>query len=64
MLLFHRLRQPPVLDYLIAGVLIDPYALPVPPPTDIQTILMPTDLVLDSFLGGRPKVYKPYLPYQ
>ena len=35
-LIFRRLHQPTVLGYLIAGVLIGPYTLPVPPVTDVE----------------------------
>jgi len=51
-LLFRKLRQPPVLGYLIAGVLIGPYALPVPPVTDIHTVRLLADLGLVLLLFG------------
>ncbi|MFC1977796.1 cation:proton antiporter [Chloroflexota bacterium] len=51
-LLFRRLGQPPVLGYLITGVLIGPYALPVPPVTDIHTIRLLADLGLVLLLFG------------
>ncbi|MFC2016545.1 cation:proton antiporter [Chloroflexota bacterium] len=51
-LLFRRLRQPPVLGYLIAGVIIGPYALPVPPVTDIHTVRLLADLGLVLLLFG------------
>ncbi|MFC2048514.1 cation:proton antiporter [Chloroflexota bacterium] len=51
-LLFRRLGQPPVLGYLIAGVLIGPYTLPVPPVTDIQTVRLLADLGLVLLLFG------------
>jgi CPA2 family monovalent cation:H+ antiporter-2 len=51
-LLFRRLRQPPILGYLIAGVLIGPYTLPTPPVTDIHTISLLADLGLILLLFG------------
>ena len=53
-LVFRRLRQPVILGYLIAGVLIGPYTLPVPPVTDAHTISMLVDvgLVLLLFVIG------------
>jgi CPA2 family monovalent cation:H+ antiporter-2 len=45
-LLFRRLRQPPVLGYLIAGVLVGPYTLPFSPITDTHTISLLADLGL------------------
>jgi len=43
-LLFRWLRQPVILGYLIAGVLIGPYTLPVPPVTDVHTISLLADI--------------------
>src|SRR3972149_6909509 len=37
-ILFHRLRQPVVLGYLVAGVIIGPYTLPFSLVTNIQNI--------------------------
>ncbi len=51
-LLFRRLRQPPILGYLIAGLLIGPYTLPNPPVTDIHTISLLADLGLILLLFG------------
>ena len=45
-LLFRRLRQPVILGYLIAGVIIGPYVLPLFSITDIDTISMLADLGL------------------
>lgn len=45
-LLFRKLRQPPVLGYLIAGVLVGPYTLPFSPVTDTYTISLLADLGL------------------
>ena len=51
-LLFRRLHQPPVLGYLLAGLLIGPYALPTPPVTDLHTISLLADLGLVLLLFG------------
>lgn len=51
-LLFRRLHQPPILGYLIAGLLIGPYTLPTPPVTDIHTISLLADLGLILLLFG------------
>ncbi len=51
-LLFRRLRQPPILGYLIAGLLVGPYILPVPLVTDIETISLLADLGLILLLFG------------
>ncbi|MFC1958070.1 cation:proton antiporter [Chloroflexota bacterium] len=51
-LLFRRLRQPPVLGYLIAGVLIGPYALPIPLVTDTHTVGLLAELGLVLLLFG------------
>jgi CPA2 family monovalent cation:H+ antiporter-2 len=51
-LLFRRLRQPPVLGYLIAGLLIGPYTLPTPVVTDVHTITLLADLGLVLLLFG------------
>lgn len=53
-LLFRWLRQPVVLGYLIAGVLIGPYTLPVPPVTDVHTISLLVDIgiILILFVIG------------
>jgi CPA2 family monovalent cation:H+ antiporter-2 len=45
-LLFRILRQPPVLGYLIAGVLVGPYTLPFSPITQTETISLLADLGL------------------
>ena len=45
-LLFRKLRQPPVLGYLIAGVLVGPYTLPFSPITQTDTISLLADLGL------------------
>lgn len=51
-LLFRRLRQPPILGYLLAGLLIGPYTLPAPPVTDVNTIRLLADLGLVLLLFG------------
>ncbi len=51
-LVFRRLRQPVILGYLIAGVLIGPYTLPTPPVTDVHTINLLADLGLVLLLFG------------
>jgi CPA2 family monovalent cation:H+ antiporter-2 len=52
MLLFRKLRQPPVLGYLIAGVIIGPYTLSTLTVTDIDTIRLLADLGLVLLLFG------------
>ncbi|WP_297926408.1 cation:proton antiporter, partial [uncultured Agitococcus sp.] len=37
-LLFHRLKQPVVLGYIIAGLIIGPYVSPIPFISDEKTI--------------------------
>lgn len=51
-LLFRLLRQPPILGYLIAGLLAGPYIFPVSPVTDIHTIKLLADLGLVLLLFG------------
>ncbi len=51
-LLFRKLRQPPILGYLIAGLLIGPYTLPVTPVTDVHTINLLAELGLVLLLFG------------
>ena len=53
-LVFRRMRQPVILGYLIAGIIIGPYTLPFPPVTDAHTISMLVDvgLVLLLFVIG------------
>ena len=51
-LIFRRLHQPTVLGYLIAGVIVGPYTLPVPPVTDVETIRLLADLGLVLLLFG------------
>ncbi len=51
-LLFRVLRQPPVLGYLIAGLLAGPYIFPIPPVTDIHTITLLAELGLVLLLFG------------
>ncbi len=51
-LIFRRLHQPTVLGYLIAGVIVGPYTLPVPPVSDVETIRLLADLGLVLLLFG------------
>ncbi len=51
-LLFRKLRQPVVLGYLIAGMIIGPYTPPFPLVTDISTINLLADLGLVLLLFG------------
>ena len=51
-LLFRWLHQPPILGYLIAGVIIGPYSLPYPSVTDTETIRQLADLGLVLHLFG------------
>lgn len=51
-LLFRRLRQPPILGYLIAGLLVGPYILPVPLVPDLATVGSFADLGLILLLFG------------
>lgn len=45
-LLFRQLRQPPILGYLIAGLLVSPYTFPVSPVQDVGTVRALADLGL------------------
>jgi len=51
-LLFRWLRQPPILGYLIAGLIISPYTLPILAAEDIGTIRFLADLGLVLLLFG------------
>jgi len=51
-LVFRKLRQPPVLGYLIAGLIIGPYALPTPPVANVDSIRLLADLGLVLLLFG------------
>ena len=51
-LVFRRLHQPPVLGYIIAGILIGPYTLPIPPVTDVHIVRLLADLGLVLLLFG------------
>jgi len=51
-LLFRKLRQPPILGYLIAGLIVSPYTLPVSPIVDIHTVKLLSDLGLVLLLFG------------
>lgn len=52
LVLFRFLRQPPVLGYLLAGVIIGPFTLPNPPVQDVDTIRLLADLGLVLLLFG------------
>jgi CPA2 family monovalent cation:H+ antiporter-2 len=51
-LLFRWLRQPPILGYLIAGLIISPYTIPILVAEDIATIRFLADLGLVLLLFG------------
>ena len=51
-LLFRRLRQPPILGYLMAGLIISPYTFPIPLVENIDTIRLLADLGLVLLLFG------------
>jgi K+:H+ antiporter len=44
--LFRKLNQPPILGYLIAGLLIGPFTFPHPPITNLESIRLLADLGL------------------
>jgi Kef-type K+ transport system membrane component KefB len=44
--LFRRFNQPPILGYLIAGLLIGPFTFPRPPITNLESIRLLADLGL------------------
>ncbi len=46
LVLFRRIKQPPILGYLLAGVLIGPFTLPHPPVENVETIRLLADLGL------------------
>lgn len=50
--LFRWLKQPPILGYLLAGILIGPFNLPSPPVHDVETIRLLADLGLVILLFG------------
>ena len=54
LVLFRHLKQPPILGYLIAGLIIGPFTLPNPPVDDVETIRRLADigLVLLLFAAG------------
>ena len=52
LVLFRFLKQPPVLGYLVAGVIIGPFTLPIAPVRDLDTIRMLADLGLVLLLFG------------
>lgn len=52
LLLFRQLRLPPVLGFLVAGVIIGPFTLPVPPVKNVETIRLLADLGLVLLLFG------------
>jgi monovalent cation:H+ antiporter-2, CPA2 family len=51
-LVLRKLRQPPVLGYLLAGILLSPYFLPFYSVTDIHTIGLLADIGLVLLLFG------------
>jgi len=51
-LLFRVLRQPPILGYLIAGLMAGPYIFPVPPVTNVHNITLLAELGLVLLLFG------------
>ena len=46
LLLFRRFNLPPILGYLVAGVLVGPFTLPNPPIQDVETVRLLADLGL------------------
>lgn len=52
LVLFRFLKQPPVLGYLLAGVIIGPFTLPNPPVQNVDTIRLLADLGLVLLLFG------------
>ena len=52
LVLFRQLKLPPVLGYLVAGVIIGPFALPDPPVKNLETIRLLADLGLVLLLFG------------
>ena len=52
LLLFRQFKLPPVLGYLMAGVIIGPYTLPNPPVENVETIGLLADLGLVLLLFG------------
>jgi len=54
LVLFRHLKQPPILGYLLAGLIIGPFTLPNPPVGDVETIRRLADigLVLLLFAAG------------
>ncbi|MDY6835368.1 MAG: cation:proton antiporter [Chloroflexota bacterium] len=51
-LLFRKLNQPPILGYLIAGLLVGPYSVLSSPISDVETIRLLADLGLVMLLFG------------
>ena len=52
LLLFRQFKQPPVLGYLVAGVIIGPFTLPDAPVKDVETIQLLAELGLVLLLFG------------
>ena len=52
LLLFRQLKLPPVLGFLVAGVIIGPFTLPDPPVKNLETIRLLADLGLVLLLFG------------
>ncbi len=52
LVLFRFINQPPALGYLVAGVIIGPYTLPIGPVQDLDTIRLLADLGLVLLLFG------------
>ncbi|MCH7605933.1 MAG: cation:proton antiporter [Chloroflexi bacterium] len=52
LVLFRLMRMPPILGYLVAGVIIGPFTLPNPPVKNLETIRLLADLGLVLLLFG------------
>jgi CPA2 family monovalent cation:H+ antiporter-2 len=52
LVLFRHFKLPPVLGYLLAGIIIGPFTLPNPPVQNVDTIRLLADLGLVLLLFG------------